>query len=253
MKKRSGLLWLIPSLLCLVYGIFIGSIRSGTSFFLVWFVLAALFGLAAVMTYLGLWKRLPRLIRFSALGFVLVFLAVFVITEGFILSDFGRSCGEVDYLIVLGAQVRESGPSTVLQYRLDTAADYLKAHPETVCIVTGAKGSNEPVSEAEGMADYLISSGIDEQRILKEESAQNTEENIRFSRELMTDPDASCAIVTNNFHMFRALGIAKGQGMTKVLGLSASSSPDCLPNNLLREFLGVIKDSLTGHMVWNFG
>lgn len=55
----------------------------------------------------------------------------------------------LDYIIVLGAQVRKDGPSPVLKYRLDKAVEYLNENPDTVCIVSGGQGSNEPWSEAE--------------------------------------------------------------------------------------------------------
>ena len=49
----------------------------------------------------------------------------------------------------------ENGPSRALQLRLDTAYDYLVENPDTIVIVSGGKGSNEPVSEAQGMYEYL--------------------------------------------------------------------------------------------------
>ncbi|MCI9142979.1 MAG: YdcF family protein, partial [Lachnospiraceae bacterium] len=55
-------------------------------------------------------------------------------------------------------------------------------------------------------------------------------------------------IVTNNFHMFRALGIARKQGYANVEGLAAGSVLGMGPNNLLREFLGVVKDFLVGNL-----
>lgn len=75
---------------------------------------------------------------------------------------------DLDYVVVLGAQVRKSGPSLVLRYRLDKAIEYLDENPNTICIVSGGKGPNEPFPEAQGMADYLKEHGIAEQRILEE-------------------------------------------------------------------------------------
>lgn len=68
----------------------------------------------------------------------------------------------LDYVIVLGTQIHESGPSIVLKYRLDAAVLYLNENPGTICIVSGGQGKNEPYSEAEGMAKYLIEKGIPE-------------------------------------------------------------------------------------------
>ena len=60
--------------------------------------------------------------------------------------------------------------------------------------------------------------------------------------------NAEVVIVTNNFHVFRALGIARKQGYANVEGLAASSVLGMGPNNLLREFLGVVKDFLVGNL-----
>ena len=105
---------------------------------------------------------------------------------------------DTDVIIVLGAQVRENGPSVVLRYRLDTAADYLRDNPSTICIVSGGQGYNEPVSEAVAMRDYLVARGIDETRIRMESASKNTVENMEFSK-VFFDPAAdSVGIVTNN-------------------------------------------------------
>ena len=60
--------------------------------------------------------------------------------------------------------------------------------------------------------------------------------------------NAKVVIVTNNFHVFRALGIARKQGYANVEGLAASSVLGMGPSNLLREFLGVLKDFIVGNL-----
>ena len=78
------------------------------------------------------------------------------IIEGMIVSQFHATAQEgADYVIILGAQWKTSGPSYVLQKRLDKAIEYLNANPETKVIVSGGQGYNEPISEAEGMQGYL--------------------------------------------------------------------------------------------------
>ena len=89
----------------------------------------------------------------------------------------------LDYLIVLGAQVYKNGPSPVLKFRLDKAYEYLSANPETRCIVTGGQGSNEPFTEASCMADYLVKRGIDSGRIILEDKSTTTAQNLTNSNE----------------------------------------------------------------------
>lgn len=114
--------------------------------------------------------------------------------------------------------------------------------------MTGGQGANEPFTEAEGMRDYLVNIGIDESRIILEPRALNTQQNIAYSKALMDSPEASVGIVTNNFHVFRGVGLAKKQGLTDTCGIAAPSNPLYLPNNVLREYFGITKDFLAGNL-----
>ena len=66
----------------------------------------------------------------------------------------------LDYIIVLGAQVKESGPSVVLRYRLDRAVSYLKENDNTLVIVSGGQGANEKATEASVMKEYLVNNAM---------------------------------------------------------------------------------------------
>ena len=243
--KRRQTIWTILAALSILYGLFILAGGSGTGFFVVWLALGLLFLAMALAAKKELWRRLPKAFKAISLTIVIAGLALTAFLTAQILSGFHKTAGPgCDYLIVLGAQVYETGPSVVLRCRLDAAADYLKENEETLCIVTGRKGYNEPVSEAEGMRDYLISVGIDEERILLEPLAKNTRENLLYSRKLLSSPEASVAIVTNNFHVYRALVLAKEAGIADVSAISAPSVPWYLPNNILREVLALMKEYL---------
>lgn len=66
----------------------------------------------------------------------------------------------LDYIIVLGAQVKESGPSVILRYRLDRALSYLKENDNTLVIVSGGQGANEKATEASVMKEYLVNNAM---------------------------------------------------------------------------------------------
>ncbi len=242
--------------LCAFYGLTVLATGSGTAFFAVWLALAAvLFGLAAA-TRLGLWGRLPKAALVGGGAVLGALLVLFVAVECLVATGFAQK-GEpgLDYLVVLGAQVREDGPSTVLRYRLDAAYGYLAANEGTVCVVSGGQGPNEPWTEAQGMADYLVERGIDPARIVQEGASTSTVENLANSMGLMAAEsggaglgDLRVGIVTNDFHVFRAVGIARHLGLEGACGIAAPSDPWYLPNNLLREFLGVAKDFLAGNL-----
>lgn len=257
-KRKSGhnirvgaVLWFLLGILCLLYGISVLAAGSGTAFFAVWLAMGICCWIFALAVWLRLWKKLPRAAKRMLLCLVVVGAGFFCVVEGFIFSGFHAKEEEgLDYLIVLGAQVYERGPSPVLAYRLDAAVRYLSENPDTVCIVSGGQGANEPFSEAQGMADYLIANGIEKERILLEDQSRSTVENIVNSMEFFDAETETVGIVTNNFHVFRATGIAKKQGIVNVCGICADANLWYLPNNLLREFFGVCKDTLVGNMSW---
>ena len=144
--------------------------------------------------------------------------------------------------------MKAEGPSRVLQYRLDAAVSYLQQNPKTLVIVSGGQGSDEHISEAQGMYDYLVQKGIEPGRILKEDRSVNTVQNLTFSAALLDKEKNSVAIVTNNFHLFRSMRIAKKLGYAHVYGIAAKGYPFLQPNNMLREFFGVVKDFAAGNI-----
>lgn len=188
-------------------------------------------------------KPLRKVIIFVLTTGIIIFLNV----EGLILSGFFES-GEdnLDYLIVLGAQLKESGPSNILQARLDKAIEYLEENPDTKVIVSGGQGSDEPMSEAEGMKNYLVKHGIAEERILMEDNSVNTKQNLKFSSEYINIEEDTVGIVTSNFHVYRSVKLAENQGYEKVCGISAKSHNFLLPANMLREFVCVVYYAVTG-------
>ena len=240
---------LVLGVVCLAYGITILLVFSGTLFFAVWFVMGAALIAWSSLVARGTWEALPSPARGIVCTIAVAGVALVLALGGLIMRDARREPpAGLDYLVVLGAQVKQDGPSVVLRYRLDAAYDYLAANPGTMCIVSGGQGPNEPFPEADGMAEYLIGRGIEESRILREPASTTTVENIAFSRELMENDAASVGIVTNDFHVFRATRIARAQGLDSAVGVPAGSVAWYLPNNVLRECLGVVKDVLVGNM-----
>lgn len=233
-------------LYCLIIGLFVG---HGTNFFLIWGVLGVLLTGFGFLWKKGLPGMAPMWVKWAFTVLAAAGMAVFVLVEGCILSGFSaREEEELDYLIVLGAQLKQSGPSRVLQMRLDKAYDYLTEHENTIVIVSGGKGFDEPDTEAEGMYQYLVKKGVNPQRIIKEDQSRNTAQNIEFSSVFFEKGKHKVGIVSNNFHVFRAVRLAKHAGYEHVSGIAAPSEPALLPNNMFREFFGVLKDFLAGNI-----
>lgn len=192
---------------------------------------------------------IPKAIAASALVLFLIGLLLFSTLLGIIIIN-GRSIpkDDSDYVIVLGAQVRGRALSRALKNRLDTAYGYLEKNEDTKVIVSGGQGPGEEITEAQAMSDYLLTKGIDRSRIIMEDKSTNTYENLKFSKEFIKDPGSEVVIVSNDFHVFRSLGIAKKLGYTKVSGLGAPSDDILIISYYVREFMAVLKDKLLGNI-----
>lgn len=250
MKKKMPKLCYILALLCLVYCIGVVLTKAaGTKFFLIWLVISAGFAVLGYGLKHDIFILLPLPVRVAAIAVIAAGISVFCFMEALVISGFGRD-GEagLSYIVVLGAQMKENGPSVALQRRLDRAYDYLVENPDTLCVVSGGQGSNEPVSEAQGMRDYLMKRGIEETRIIMEDQSRDTQQNLAFSRKLIPDEVKKVGIVTSNFHVYRSVQLAKRQGFPDAEGFGATSGIYFLPNNMLREFFGIMKDWVFGNM-----
>lgn len=249
MKKMVRICWILAGV-CVLYCIGVMLTKAaGTAFYFIWLVLAAFFACAALGLEKDIFSHWHWMARTAVLCVLGVGIAAFCLVEGLVLSHFSEK-GEkgLPYIIVLGAQMKESGPSTTLARRLDAAVSYLEENPDTLCVVSGGQGASEPVTEASGMRDYLLRKGIDDARILLEERSQNTQQNLEFSRRLIPAKIQKAGIVTSNFHVYRGVRLAKSQGFPEAVGIAAPSSLFFLPNNMLREFFGVVKDRVFGNM-----
>jgi len=110
-------------------------------------------------------------------------------------------------MVVFGCQMRRDGPSVLLKDRLDTALAYWEAHPDIKIVVTGGKGDDEHVSEAQGMYDYLTAHGVDGANIYMEDKSRNTWQNINNTFALMEregwELTDDVLLVSSGFHLAR--------------------------------------------------
>lgn len=221
-------------------------VGHGTNFYFIWLLLGCGAILLSILIKKGIWEqRFPGWFRRTFVILVCIGLSIFLFVEGLIISGFSHKAPDgLDYLVVLGAQMKRSGPSKALQYRLDAAIDYLIRNPDTCVIVSGGQGSDEHISEAQGMYDYLVSKGISSERIQKEDQSKNTFQNLTFSAEYLDQEKDTVGVVSNNFHVFRAVKIARKAGYRNAYGIAARGEPFLQFNNMMREFFGVMKDFL---------
>lgn len=157
---------------------------------------------------------------------------------------------EKAFVIVLGAEVRGSRPTPSLYYRLCGAMEILTLNPDSTVIVSGGQGEGEDITEAQCMRDWLVSQGIDPERIIMEDKATSTMENLEYSfdiiRSLGEDPDGNTTIVSSSYHLFRAKSMAKRLGITACGYSSSPGNPILALNFFIREAFGVTH-------LWVFG
>lgn len=238
-------------ILCLIYFFCIAFlVGHGTNFYFIWLFLGIGAVTFSILIRKGIWaSHVPLLLRRIFMSAVCFLGVLFVIVECCIISGFSQKGPQgLDYLVVLGAQMKEGGPSRALQYRLDEAIRYLEENPDTQVIVSGGQGSDEHISEAQGMYDYLVEKGIEPSTIIREDKSKNTFQNLTFSAEYLDKEHDSVGVVSNNFHVYRAVKIARKAGYADVCGIAAKGEPFLQLNNMMREFFGVMKDFLFGNM-----
>ncbi|WHY88310.1 YdcF family protein [Neobacillus novalis] len=145
-----------------------------------------------------------------------------------------------DYIIVLGASVRGTVPSLAFASRINAAAKYLLENKDTIVIASGGKGRGEDISEAESIKRELAKQGISESRIILENRSTDTYENIDFSKKLIPKDAKHGLVVTNTFHQYRAISIARDQGL-EVQGLPAKTPLKAVFKSYTREYLAITK------------
>ncbi len=156
---------------------------------------------------------------------------------------------DTGFVIVLGCGVFPDGTLTLsLKNRLDAAFDYLTVHEDSLCIVSGGQGDNEPVPEAVAMSQYLRSRGIDGNRIIKEDKSTSTLLNLTYSKQIMAahpERPQTAAIVTSDYHVFRALLLARDMDID-AFGIPAATNWKIVVACHVREYAAIVKTVLFG-------
>ena len=224
-----------------------------SKFPLVWLLFGSGFFLAGSCIYFEI--EIPVWLSVLTGIFVGGFSLLLVFTEYLIISAMRQEeVKNLDYIVVLGAQVNGRIPSKSLQYRIDRAEKYLRENEKTKTVLSGGKGEDEEISEAQCMAEELERKGVASGRMLLEAKSRNTEQNIAFTVPIIQQDskkvlkELKIGIVTNGFHVYRGSRIAQKKMQCKVYGISAKNSRFLQANYLLREFFGVMKDRLVGNL-----
>lgn len=150
-----------------------------------------------------------------------------------------------DFILVLGCGLKNGETVTkLLAGRLDRAIkQYVLGGKKATFVVSGGKGDDELVSEAFAMKEYLVNNGIPTTHIVMEDTSTNTLENMKFSKKIMEGiyPNYTCCVVTSNYHVLRAVILAKNAGLN-AQGVGGKTALYYLPAAFIREYIAVIFD-----------
>lgn len=236
--KKIKLLLLVLGLLTLIFAIV-------SVFFVNFnFGIIIIFGASCVLILYGLFfEKLVKMkwLTYSILAVCVIFLVMMTFIG--IYGNNDTTTFDEDAVIVLGTGVRGEQVSQTLAYRLDKAVEYSEKNPKAVIIVSGGQGPQEDITEALAMERYLLAKGVAKERIIKEEASTSTYENYLYSKKIldeMFDSVYTTAVITNGFHIFRAVKLAEKLGLD-VTHCHAKIEWYSVPINYTRECLAVVK------------
>lgn len=277
------LTWILAvgAVLCLAYFVVIVVYSGiGTAYAFIWLLFAAGLGATAwsVWHYQRYPRKLPLRLPVSLVTLCGAGLVIMLILQILIINKVPQVAeSDLEYVIVLGAPVRGEKPGRTLRLRLEKAAEYALQNPETIMVLSGGRASGDSGAEAEVMRQYLLEKGVPNEQMVMELRSKSTVENIAYSRILIDamrrrkqeenhqDERALPAylpsvmghkpgnphqvgILTSNFHLYRAMQIARKQGMEDISGIASASDRILFVHFCFRDGLAILKERLAGNL-----
>lgn len=178
----------------------------------------------AVGTWLGIRRKSVVLLGLTGVVFAVVTAGTAICWQG---ADAVKAAP--DYGVLLGCALEEDGQgSEELVRRCQTALSWMQAHPDRMLIVSGGDPGGHGISEALVMETWLLDHGADAERILREDQAKDTRENLQFAKALAQDRGLQTevvAIVTSDYHQTRACFLARQNGQQPMCVETATPMP----------------------------
>ncbi|MCF8571539.1 YdcF family protein [Gordonia sp. HY002] len=205
-------------------------------------VLVATVATAIALVTVDSYTTIALLVPFVVIPIAILVTALFGYTAyALVYSRVGRPMPS-DAVIVLGAGLAGDKVTPLLAARIDRGIEMLDAaggpDHEPLLVMSGGKGSDEVLAEAEAMARYAIDAGVDEHRIVREDTSTTTEENLINSRAALAEivyPAPSLTVVTSDFHVLRAASLTRRLGLDATV-VGAPTARYYVPAGFLREF-----------------
>jgi len=147
---------------------------------------------------------------------------------------------DVDCIVVLGCQVRSDGtPSHMLEDRLKRGVALYKAEAAPKMLMSGDHGTRY-YNEVEAMKRYALEAGVPSEDVFMDHAGFSTYESM--SRAIRVFEADKIIIVTQEYHLYRALYVAEALGI-EAYGVAADYRQySGQLNRDIREVLARLKD-----------
>ncbi len=192
--------------------------------------------------------------RILCIGFILVLLLVATVVgingivvgtaSGYVLTTRqAAQLEEVDCILVLGCAVWEEGvPSHMLEDRLKRGLELYTAEAAPKLLMSGDHGQND-YDEVGTMKAYAVEAGVASENVFMDHAGFSTYESMYRAKEIFGVQKV--IIVTQQYHLYRAVYIARMLGL-EAYGVAADYRAYAnQPANDLREALARVKDFAT--------
>jgi len=215
MQKIFIKICLIVSVLCLSISTLLTIIFSFTIGNIIAFV-AGLFFLCLYLIYPRLRSKSRIILNVFLIGIAVFAFSIFLTIGRHSVKN--TTTFTEDYALVLGCGIRGEEVLPTLKFRLDKCLDYLQHNPNAMVIVSGGLGRGQIITESEAMKRYLVSKGVEADRIIEENQSKNTRQNMQFSKAILDarfpSNDYSVVCITSGYHAFRAGKLSKKAGLS---------------------------------------
>ena len=166
-----------------------------------------------------------------------------------VIGSFIKTREKAKYAIVLGMALENGKPTKDLLRRVETARKYIIDNPDAKLILTGGVPDNSGKTEAEVMCELLLTRGVPVEKMILEDQSDSTKTNFKNTLEIV-NATTPVVLITSNYHMDRAVRIAKKAGFKNIHRLPAPTSVFPYPSNVMwevlhniNEYLKIVKDS----------
>lgn len=117
---------------------------------------------------------------------------------------------DYDCILVLGCQVRSTGPSPMLKDRLEMGIELYEKNASEKLLMSGDH-STKYYDEVDAMKDYAVEKGVPSEDVFMDHAGLNTYDSLYRARDIFGAKKV--LIVTQEYHLYRALYLAKKLGI----------------------------------------